>query len=76
MSQIKSFCQNQIGPFVIQTTFEIFEEGKTYKLRSIEENLEIEPKTIIINESKLSIPKLIKNFSLIPNIVKNHWQEL
>lgn len=54
--------KNYIGPFVIQTTFEIYKEGKIYKLRSIEENLEIEPKTIIINESKLSIPKIIKNY--------------
>ena len=38
---------------------------------SINEDLEIEPKTIIINESKLSIPKNIEEFSFDEKYEKN-----
>ena len=56
--------KNNYHPFLIQNTFEIYKNGEKYELRLIDENLDIEPKTIVINESKLSIPKNIDNFNL------------
>ena len=38
-------------------------KGDEHKLREIDEDFIIGPKTIVINESKLSIPKYIKGFS-------------
>ena len=51
-------------PFLIHNTFVVKKIGEEYKLESIEEGLEIDKKTIIIvDESKLSNPKNIKDFS-------------
>ena len=58
-------------PFLIQNTFVVYKKNAKYELDSINEDLEIEPKTIIINESKLSIPKNIEEFSFDEKYEKN-----
>ncbi len=56
----KNFC-----PFSIHKTFIVKKESneEEYKIESNDLPSEIEPKTIIICKSKLSIPKPIENFS-------------
>ena len=59
---------------MIQKTFVIYKKNEKYAIESFDEDLIIEPKTIIINESKLSIPKNIINFSFEQKYEKNHYQ--
>ena len=56
---------------MIQKTFVIYKKNEKYTIQSFDEDLIIEPKTIIINESKLSIPKNIINFSFEQKYEKN-----
>ena len=66
-----AILKNKFHPFLIQNTFVISKKEENYILESIEEDLIIQPKTIIINESKLSIPKNIINFSFNQKYEKN-----
>ena len=63
--------ENNFHPFMIQKTFVIYKKNEKYAIESFDEDLIIEPKTIIINESKLSIPKNIINFSFEQKYEKN-----
>ena len=63
--------KNNYHPFQIQNTFEVYKINEKYDLKLIKEELEIDPYTIIINESKLSIPKNINDFSIDKNYDKN-----
>ena len=58
-------------PFILHKTFIISEKNNNYKIEYGDEALEIQPKSIIISESKLSIPKDIKNFSFSSEYPKN-----
>ncbi len=63
--------KNNFHPFLIHNTFIVTKNYKKYELNSTNENLNIEPKTIVINESKLSIPQDISNFTLNNKYDKN-----
>ena len=68
---LKPKFKNNFHPFLIQKTFEVYKVKEEYKLKSIEEDFEIASKTIIINESKLSIPKNIEKFDIDEEYDKN-----
>ena len=62
--KLSAELKNNRHPFQIQNTFKVYKINAKYDLKIIKEDLEIDPFTIIINESKLSIPKNINDFSI------------
>ena len=68
---VTPILKNNLHPILVQNTFEISKINEEYKVNSIDEGLEIGPKTIILNESKLSIPKNIDKFSFEEAYDKN-----
>ena len=56
---VKPELKNNLHPILVQNTFVVSKINEEYKLNSIDEDLDIESKTIILNESKLSNPKNI-----------------